>query len=202
MPTTLRGEQTRARLIAATASVVQSHGYAGATTRAIAAAAGVSEATIYRHFGDKVELFFAAVIEQHADEFAWVSDIRDRAGTGDVATNLRESLHQLAIIGRELAPLEFAIIADPQLARRRHDTDALPPGPPASLAQYLRNEQRLGRIRADVEPDRVALVLLATLFGAIAGELRSASPPNHALIDVAVDLIACGLVCGVAGEGV
>src|SRR5690606_28715789 len=38
-------------------------GYAGASTREIAADAGVNEALIFRHFGNKVGLFRAAVVE-------------------------------------------------------------------------------------------------------------------------------------------
>ena len=58
---TKRGEATRARLIEATLAVVRDFGYAHASTRAIARAAGVAEGTIYRHFPDKTSLFFATV---------------------------------------------------------------------------------------------------------------------------------------------
>jgi len=50
---TERGEATRVRLIEATAQVVAEVGYANASTRAIAKAAGVAEGTIYRHFPNK-----------------------------------------------------------------------------------------------------------------------------------------------------
>ena len=56
---TKRGERTRARLIEATLSVVGEVGYARASTRAIADAAGMSEGALYRHFPDKAALFFA-----------------------------------------------------------------------------------------------------------------------------------------------
>jgi AcrR family transcriptional regulator len=45
-------------------AVLAQRGYAGATTRKIAEAAGVNEATLFRRFGDKRQLILAAI---HAD---------------------------------------------------------------------------------------------------------------------------------------
>ena len=73
---TQRGEATRARLIEATRSVVREVGYAHASTRAIAQAAGVAEGTIYRHFPDKASLFLATVLESNAPIIAWVTGCR------------------------------------------------------------------------------------------------------------------------------
>ena len=70
---TRRGEQTRARLIDATRQVVREVGYAHASTRAIAEAAGVAEGTIYRHFQDKASLFFATVLESNGPVVASVT---------------------------------------------------------------------------------------------------------------------------------
>ncbi len=52
---------TRARLIDAAAAVFAQHGASGATTRRIAAAAGVNEVTLFRLFGTKEALLDAAV---------------------------------------------------------------------------------------------------------------------------------------------
>ena len=41
---------------------------------------------------------------------------------------------------------------------------SLPPGPPEAVAAYLAAEQRLGRVRADIDPRDVASILLAVLF--------------------------------------
>ncbi len=81
---TQRGEATRARLIEATRSVVREVGYAHASTRAIAQAAGVAEGTIYRHFPDKAALFFATVLAANAPIVAWVTTLPARAGQGTV----------------------------------------------------------------------------------------------------------------------
>ncbi len=48
---------TRQRLLGATMKLVSEKGYLGATTREIAREAGVSELTLFRHFGSKEKLF-------------------------------------------------------------------------------------------------------------------------------------------------
>ena len=52
--------QRRAQLIDVAISVFGQRGFRGATTKAIADAAGVSEATIFRHFPSKADLHIAA----------------------------------------------------------------------------------------------------------------------------------------------
>ncbi|MCL7455430.1 MAG: TetR/AcrR family transcriptional regulator [Anaerolineae bacterium] len=58
-------DETRFRLLEAAAQLFAERGYARATTRELAAAAGVNEVTLFRHFGSKKNLF-AAVVEHYA----------------------------------------------------------------------------------------------------------------------------------------
>ena len=58
-------DETRQRILLAAAQVFAEKGYARATTRALAAAAGVNEVTLFRHFGNKQNLF-AAIIGEFA----------------------------------------------------------------------------------------------------------------------------------------
>ncbi|MFH0751392.1 MAG: helix-turn-helix domain-containing protein [Chloroflexota bacterium] len=166
---TQRGEATRAKLIEATRSVVREAGYAHASTRAIAQAAGVAEGTIYRHFPDKTALFLATVLESNAPIVAWVTALPGRAGEGTVEENLTDAAVRLASLRDQIMPLELAIAADPELAAQRRQAMAaagssLPPGPPEAVAAYLAAEQRLGRIREDVDPREAAAILLGVLY--------------------------------------
>lgn len=166
---TPRGEATRARLIEATRRVVREVGYAHASTRAIAQAAGVAEGTIYRHFPDKASLFFATVLESNAPVIEWVTTLPERAGSGTVEENLVDAAVRLVSLQGDIVPLELAIATDPELAAHRRNVMAaagasLPPGPPEALARYLAAEQRLGRIRHDLDPAEAAAVLLGVLF--------------------------------------
>jgi len=189
---------TRERLIKATVEVVRDLGYAHTTTRAIARAAGVAEGTIYRHFPDKNALFVAAVLDRNAPIIEWVSHLPDRAGQGSVAENLTACLTRLAGLREDIVPLELAVIADPQLAHqhRQHAAAALAggplPGPPHFVAAYLAAEQALGRVRADVDPQQVAVVLLATLFGIALAPLPIGSP-EESLLAGAVRLLVQGI---------
>jgi len=53
----------RAELLSAAATVFARRGYGGASTKEIAELAGTTQASIYRHYGSKAELFVAAVAD-------------------------------------------------------------------------------------------------------------------------------------------
>ncbi|WP_265523416.1 TetR/AcrR family transcriptional regulator [Oerskovia flava] len=183
-----RGPHTRTNLLDATLTVATRDGYARATTRAIADEAGVSEATIYRHFPDKLSLFAAAVMHQNAHVDQWLADLPDRAGLDTVEDNIRACLHQLATLKQSVLPLELAMLIDPELAHARAERLTAHPelsGAPRHLADYLAAEQAHGRIRTDLEPARAALVLLGTLFTAAVG----AGPT----LDDCIDLLVNGI---------
>lgn len=57
----LSADERRASIVESARQVFEKSGFDGARTRDLAAAAGVNEALLYRHFGSKDELFEAAV---------------------------------------------------------------------------------------------------------------------------------------------
>ena len=69
------------RLLEAALEVIAREGYAGATTRQIAAEAGVNEVTLFRRFGSKRGLMMAAVEWEaeinHAACLLYTSDAAD-----------------------------------------------------------------------------------------------------------------------------
>jgi AcrR family transcriptional regulator len=169
---TQRGEATRARLIAATREVVNSVGYANATTKAIAEAAGVAEGTIYRHFPDKVALFFEAALVDNQETIQELATLPARVGTATVAENLEDALLRLAELRQEVLPLELALMSDPDMLQRRQAMQAPDPvpgvtSPPEAIIEYLNGEAKLGRLRSDIDTREVAFVLLRALFGLV-----------------------------------
>ncbi|MFE2918307.1 TetR/AcrR family transcriptional regulator, partial [Kitasatospora indigofera] len=153
-----RGSATRTKLVETAVRLVGELGYAKTTTRAIAQAAGVAEGTLYRHFPDKASLFFEAVLQQHQHVVDWMDALPARAGTATVTANLTDCLTRLATLRATILPLELAILTDPELARTAPPPGTLP-GPPGRLAEYLRAEQHLGRLRTDADPSHTAVVL-------------------------------------------
>jgi AcrR family transcriptional regulator len=193
-----RGDATRAKLIEATLHVVREVGYARATTRAIAEAAGVAEGTIYRHFPDKPALFVAAVLARNAPVVEWASSLPGRAGTATVASNLVDCLQRLSELREDLLPLELALLTDPELAALRPaglaaPRDGVPVGPPEFVAGYLAAEQRLGRVRPDADPERMAVVLLVALFGLSLRPPAERTGADPELLRSAVDLFVEGI---------
>ena len=169
---TQRGNATRARLIAATRKVVKSAGYANATTKAIAEAAGVAEGTIYRHFPDKVALFFEAALIDNHETIQELARLPARAGAATVAENLEGALLRLAELRQDVLPLELALIGDPDMVRRRQAMQAPDPipgvtSPPEAIIEYLNSEVELGRVRSDIDTRELAFVLLRALFGLV-----------------------------------
>jgi AcrR family transcriptional regulator len=194
---TPRGDRTRAKLIEATLAVVAEAGYAHASTRAIAAAAGVSEGTIYRHFPDKASLFFAAALEPSGSVLDELAGLPGLAGQRTVAENLAEVLARLAELQERVIPLEIAVLSDPELAAQRRSAAAaagkMLAGPPQAIAVYLRDEQGLGRIRPQLEPAEVAVLLLATLFGLAVTATMTGQTVDGARIEAAVMTIVEGI---------
>ena len=127
---TERGEATRARLIEATAQVVAEVGYANASTRAIAKAAGVAEGTIYRHFPNKAAMFLAAAVDRNDPIIEWMSGLPSRAGSDTVEDNLTDCLVHLSALRKKMLPLELALLTDPELAEQQRLVAFGPPAAP------------------------------------------------------------------------
>jgi AcrR family transcriptional regulator len=84
-------EATRRRLIDAGGSHAKKHGFAGTGVDAIAAAAGVTSGSLYKHFDDKTELFAAVIrAELHgtAGRFAAIAPEDRDAVMGTLAAYL------------------------------------------------------------------------------------------------------------------
>ena len=167
---TAQGARTKAQLIQATTTLVGQVGYHQATTRAIAALAGVAGGTLYPPLPDKRSLFFAAVLAEHQPVLDWMTHLPGRAGTAPLADTLTQCLTQLWQLRATVLPLELALAADPSAthtdpAQIDRQVMAAAGGPPHLLAQYLAAEQHHGRIRPELDPTQLAILLLATLFG-------------------------------------
>lgn len=157
--------ETKQRLIRVTEKLLQSNGVAKVTTRLIAHEAGVAEGLIYHYFKDKAELIHE-VIEQH------INDVRDAVeklpasiGLNTVEENLEKVMMITYKVQYSIAPLASSAFADSSIRERIREIirlkDIGPKNEIEGIAVYLSAEQRLGRIRRDINPDMAAKILIA-----------------------------------------
>lgn len=105
-------EEIRGLLLTAASSYFARNGYAGTSTRAIAAAAGVSETLLFRHFGTKSGLFEATTLDRFRasiDEFVTRWD-RRAVPAGDEEVHARAYLSGLLRLLRSQRGVMFALL--------------------------------------------------------------------------------------------
>ena len=192
-----RSRRTQAALIRATTELVAEAGYHGATTKAIAERAGVSEGTIYRHFPDKRALFAAAVMAGQRDVTEWMEGLPARAGSASVPELLQETFTQLSRLREAVLPLEEASphVMGPQDLSREELVAALREhgGPPLLLADYLEAEQQAGRLEPTFEPARTAVMMLAAFLGVETSPLAGSSGLDDEDIEAFTSLVCTGI---------
>jgi AcrR family transcriptional regulator len=123
-------DDTRDRILKAAADIISRRGYARATTRAIAEAAGVNEVTLFRHFGNKRNLL-AEMIQKHS-ALPNLTFIIENQLTGDYRQDLvhlatvfyhaiterKEALRLMLCEARELPEVQEIIVKVPDLLRK------------------------------------------------------------------------------------
>lgn len=158
----------REQIIEAAERVFRAKGLTGATTREIARDAGCADGTLYVHFDDRLALFLA-LLDRHLPGFLEpLRALEHKVGSGDVNANLQAVLHSALGFQQKMIPIFAALFAEPELLRanrenlRRRDI-----GPHRSLGaieDYIRGEQRIGRVRGDADARATAFQLLGACF--------------------------------------
>lgn len=155
---------TRDRILDAAADVMSRLGLARATTKEIARAAGFSEATLYKHFQDKEELFLSVLAERLPSLIATLKQLDERVGQDTVRANLEQVARAAGAFFQESFPMAASLFAEPTLLAAQREAIHRRGGGPhranEALASYLRAEQQLGRIRSDANVEAAASLLL------------------------------------------
>ena len=158
--------ETRQLILDGAKKVVREKGLAGATTREIARAVGVAYGTLYVHFADRVELFLALLRQSLPPMTGPLRELEYLAGRGTVRGNLKTVVRGALGFMQEIVPLAASLFAEPELLRaHQEELQRRNEGPHISMAaveNYIRAEQRLGRVDKRVNP-KIVYVLL---FGA------------------------------------
>jgi AcrR family transcriptional regulator len=160
---------TRDQILDAAAHVMHTLGMARTTTREIAQAAGLSEAALYRHFADKAELFLCVIAERLPQLVATLKDLPARVGRRTVRSNLEDVARVALPFYDETAPMAASLFSEPQLLVRHQERlrleDAGQHQAVDLLANYVRAEQRAGRITQRADPEAAAALLVGACLG-------------------------------------
>jgi TetR/AcrR family transcriptional regulator, transcriptional repressor for nem operon len=194
---TPKGERTRARIVSAAARLIYERGVAGTTLDDVRTAATVSGSQMYHYFADKDELV-QAVIDHQADVIvgnqrradlgtveglkAWRDLVVAAATSGDATSGDAKSSDgvggcPLGSLGGQLAesdPQARALIA----AGFERWSDAIGDG--------LRSLRAAGQLSTEIDPDDIAVTLLAALQG---GLLLAQVQRNTRPLETAVDTL-------------
>jgi AcrR family transcriptional regulator len=170
---------TRTRILEAASQLLRSKGVSGTTTREIARAAGLSDAAIYSHFKSRGDLLKALIPPSLVDYKGSADAFLKRVGQGTVKGNLKLLMDLARDFFREASPKIALTLVEPELFNEPGGRPILPYKPKKAetfMADYIRAEQRMGRINEDADAAAIGTILLATAFyeGFTAGLLGTA----------------------------
>lgn len=119
------GEEARRRLREAALELYAERGYDATTTAEIAARAGVTERTFFRHFADKREVLFGGETELRDVMVDAIADAPAGTVPLDLVTSAYLAAIPLFVEGRPVAVRRARLIADaPALQERAHAKSA------------------------------------------------------------------------------
>jgi TetR/AcrR family transcriptional repressor of nem operon len=164
---TSKGARTRARIVEEAAALIHERGVAGTTLEDVKVAAEVSGSQMYHYFPDKDELV-QAVIDYHAD--AIVSRNRQALGSADGVEAWRKMVITAAKRTKAKGGCALGSLVG-QLAESDPEARALIASGfdqwAAAIGDGLRSLHAEGKLPPDVDPDDLAITLLATLEGGL-----------------------------------
>jgi AcrR family transcriptional regulator len=183
-----RNPQTRLAILDAAFDLCHERGYAAVTIEGVAAQAGVGKQTIYRWWPSKGLLILEAFRDRFDHQLtAPPSTDRPLAGLADHLQRTAELLNHPKY-GRMLADLVAAAQHDPSLAKNFRD-EVYRPTRDGTLTR-IREAQKSGDVRDDVDPDLVADLLFGPLWFRL---LVMQEPPTQAYAQQIIEATLTGL---------
>jgi len=184
---TSKGQATRERIVRAAAELMFRHGVAGTSTPAIRDAAGVSSSQIYHYFADKEALTRAVIAHQTRMIVGTQSELLGRLDSlaglrawRDVVVQTERDLH--CVGGCPLGSLSSEL-ADHDPGAREALADSFSRWSDA-IRSGLQHMVDQGVLRADADPAKLSLAMLAALQG---GLLLAQAQRDSAALEAALD---------------
>lgn len=168
-------EDTRQRILAATRDLFARKGRRGTTTREVAERAGVNEATLFRHFGNKDALLMACV--QHHTRPGELQDI-----VSNLSGDLREDLMTIATLlfdrMTEIRDLVVRSIAEDEdeacIAELGSEAWKGPHAIHAIVTEYMARRLASGELRGDAR--MLAKFFMGMIFARVIGAKKFPDP--------------------------
>lgn len=157
----------REAIVAATLALLREQGIANLTTRAVAARAGVSEASVFYHFGDRAGLLQAA-FRSGLEPLSYVATLPaieggESPGRDVVLQRVGKALEEFF---DQVLPVLVAAQADTELSdalgEYLRENDLGPHRGVQEISGYLRREQEAGRLDAEIDVEAVAVMLIGS----------------------------------------
>jgi TetR/AcrR family transcriptional regulator len=194
-------EDRRRQLLEVAIDLFSEKGFAATTTKEIAAAAGVTEAIIFRHFATKQDLY-KAILDYRASLSSadtWLADAQVFMDADDDEGLIRFLVERIISFDREETRfarlLVYAALDGHEIALMHHTQLSMPIG--LRFKQYISRRQSEGAMRgADPTAAIFAIAGAATHYGIQKYIFRHASFPtdDKQIIDGLVRILADGLI--------
>ena len=157
-----KGAQTRQAVLAAAIARFGRDGYRSSSVADIARDAGVGGTGVYAYFSSKEALFLAALDE---DTAAVIDEGMSHLSGLDDMSEWRMSLFFTMLAALDHHPLARRVLGglEPGVTERVHEIPALAELRKA-LADRLRSDQSAGKVRDEIDPDRIANGVVAIVL--------------------------------------
>ncbi|OZB93562.1 TetR/AcrR family transcriptional regulator [Paenibacillus sp. XY044] len=161
----------RDRLMLTAIDLMAEKGYQGVSTKEIAAAAGVSEMTLFRQFGSKLQL-----LEQAIDRFHYAGEMEELFSTR-LTWNLREDLLQITRTYHDIMnrnrKLVLVMLRSAELSDQRDRAQHHPRQLKKLLTAYFQEMHRQGKVKA-IEAEAQVMAFMWMNYGAFVSRLHNA----------------------------
>lgn len=162
----MNAQNTRKRILDAAQRLIERGGFTRLTTKNIAQEAECSEGTLFKHFGTKENLCLAVILENSPSFMDALR--RPNAGRGSVHENLKGFAVAAIRFSEKLIPAVVPLLADAKLLARhrgvKHRGERGAEMAFQLVADYVAEEQKIGRISTSAKPLFVAAVLMGPCF--------------------------------------
>jgi AcrR family transcriptional regulator len=191
---TRKGAETRERIVGAAAELVFADGVAATSIEDVKEAAGVSSSQLYHYFADKQALIHAviahqsdAVIAAQEPLLAKLDSLDALRAWRDQAVAIQRRLHckggcPIGALAGELAESDPEARADLAAGFARWES---------AIGAGIRAMHQRGELPAEVDPDRLALALLAAHQGGLVlTQVRREPSSLEAALDAMIEHVA------------